>query len=41
MIIQDAGPKMVDTPVTLISGGASDIVNIIFAHKGGQYFDCC
>ena len=37
-IIQNGRPKIVHTPLTLISSG-SDILPNNVAHKGGRYFD--
>ena len=39
LIIRDARPKIVDTLLTLNLRGGSDIGTIIFAQKGGQYYD--
>jgi len=38
-IIQDASPKIVNDPLTLILGGGSDIVAGLCAHKGDQHCD--
>ena len=38
-IFNDAMPKIVNIPLTLILGGSTDIVCSIFAHKGRQYYD--